>query len=67
MWAPLASLQSIDFQGNNVTGYVPPQIMAVGSLQNISLANNGLQGAHFPPTHVKLIHTFISIKTCLPM
>lgn len=44
MWSGLNSLRIIDFSGNNVTGYVPPQIMQVGGLQNLSLANNGFQG-----------------------
>ena len=44
VWGGLDTLEVIDVSGNNVTGYVPPQIMEVGALQNLSLANNGLQG-----------------------
>ena len=44
VWGSLDTLEVIDVSGNNVTGYVPPQIMEVGALQNLSLANNGLQG-----------------------
>lgn len=45
VWGGLTSLRTLDVSGNNVSGYVPPQIMEVGALQNLSLANNGFQGS----------------------
>lgn len=44
VWSSLGSLDSIDLAGNNVSGYIPPQIIQDLGLRTLNLANNSLQG-----------------------
>ena len=44
VWAPLASLQSVNLADNSIGGYVPPQFEDLTNLQSVQLQNNQLQG-----------------------
>ncbi len=48
IWSALPQVQSLDLKGNELNGYVPPQLSGMAGAQSLDLSNNQLQGP-LPP------------------